>query len=139
MKQKLVIIGILFLTTISACKKEKTKTPDVYVAGTEKNDDGNTVAKYWKNGKAINLSDGTIDEDAISIFVVGNNVYVLGYSYGSPHGKVKYWKNGVVTYLTNGTFSAYAKKIIVVNNNEMCIRDSDWCGWACTTSSSIRS
>ena len=44
---------------------------DVYVAGTEYNgSNGGGVAKYWKDGEAIALSDGTKDASANSIVVV---------------------------------------------------------------------
>ena len=34
---------------------------NIYVAGTEKNSNGNRIAKYWKNGVATNLTDGSND------------------------------------------------------------------------------
>lgn len=42
---------------------------DVYIAGYEYNADGKAVAKYWKNGVAVNLSNGAYSEFATSIFV----------------------------------------------------------------------
>ncbi len=55
---------------------------DVYVAGGE--DDAATftqVAKYWKNGTAVNLSNGVSNAVATSgdLFVSGNDVYVSGF------------------------------------------------------------
>ncbi|MBK8353013.1 MAG: hypothetical protein IPL21_15515 [Saprospirales bacterium] len=117
MKTKSLFILLIAFIAFISCKKENAKTPDVYIAGYQYNDNGHAVAKYWKNGIAVTLSDGTHDELAISIFVVGNDVYVLGVSYESTKLIVKYWKNGVATYLTDGTFRAYADKITVVNNN----------------------
>ena len=56
---------------------------NVYLAGIE-----NGVAKYWKNGAPVNLSNGI----ARSIFVSGSDVYTVGtISYQETAG---YWKNG---------------------------------------------
>jgi hypothetical protein len=42
---------------------------DVYVAGYEYNEQEITVAKFWKNGIAQNLTNGKFDAFAHSIFV----------------------------------------------------------------------
>jgi len=92
---------------------------DVYVAGMEWNGNsyqdysGNThkksVAKYWKNGTAVNLTDGTEDAVANSIIVSGTDVYVAGTVYGYA----TYWKNGVAVQLTDGIEFSEAKAIAV--------------------------
>jgi len=67
---------------------------DVYVAGYINYGAlyGNkTVAKYWKNGSPVALSDTSISSgNAISILISGNDVYVLGFL----GGLATYWKNG---------------------------------------------
>ena len=51
---------------------------DVYVAGYVYNG-SYYVAKYWKNGKAVPLSDGMGPSIAYAITLSGNDVYVAGY------------------------------------------------------------
>jgi hypothetical protein len=49
----------------------------VYSAGAEVNG-GFSVAKYWKNGQAVSLTDDTKAGRANSIAVVGSDIYVAG-------------------------------------------------------------
>ena len=43
---------------------------DVYVTGSERiPGTSNTIAKFWKNGAVLNLSDGTVSAEATAIFV----------------------------------------------------------------------
>jgi hypothetical protein len=87
---------------------------DVYVAGYEKID-GHFVAKYWKNGVPVSLTSGSNNyAQAVSISVLGNDVYVVGREDSSDGTSVaKYWKNGVAVSLTDGIYSGDATGIFV--------------------------
>ncbi|MBK9329736.1 MAG: hypothetical protein IPM95_10590 [Sphingobacteriales bacterium] len=117
MSKKSIIFGILFLMMISACKKENQQTPVVYVAGHQLNGADNWIAKYWKNGKLINLSDGTKSELTNTIVVQNGNVYVSGTAYYDGFSVAKYWKNGTGINLTDGTANAFTTDMKVVNND----------------------
>ena len=68
-------------------------TPDVYVAGSESNGHF-SVAKYWKNGKEVLLSDGTSDAKTRAIKVKGDKIYVAGYEKVNGQNVAKSWENG---------------------------------------------
>ncbi len=67
---------------------------DIYVAGYDYK--GKWIAKYWKNGIPVNLTDGTKNAYAYSIHVSGSDIYVLGQEEDVQGNYIsKYWKNGV--------------------------------------------
>lgn len=87
----------------------------VYVAGYEL---GNKyVARYWKDGLPVSLSDGSNDAVASSIFVYNNDIYISGYESKGGRKIAKYWKNGVSVALTNGTTDAEANAIFILGGN----------------------
>ncbi len=93
-------------------------TVDVYVAGYEfvQYKYVNT-AKYWKNGIATTLSDGSKDALAYSIFVSGSDIYVTGSEFGTNCYLAKYWKNGQVVTLSDGTTPAAVFSVFVLGND----------------------
>jgi S-adenosylhomocysteine hydrolase len=84
----------------------------VYVAGR----DGN-VATLWKNGVAQNLANGAV---ANSVFVSGNDVYVVGYEDGGNGSVAKLWKNGVAQNLT--AINIYAMDNYAVANSVFVVK-----------------
>ena len=124
-----MIMGIIF--TLTSCKKDfppifkgghsHSGEPTVLVAGYESNGTYN-VAKYWIDGQEIELSDGTRDASANSIFVSNNNIYTAG----SDSGAV-YWKNNSEIRLSGNDASC-----IFVSGNDVYIagtRDSKAVYW----------
>jgi hypothetical protein len=96
----------------------ETNSPyHVYVAGTESNGTKN-VAKFWKDGKATSLTDGSNNAHAQSIFVDGGNVYVVGFDVTN---QPTYWKHdgGAVTptVITKTGPTANARSIFVDSGN----------------------
>ena len=55
----------------------------------------NQVAKYWKNGVPVALTDETNDAYTTAISIIENHVYVTGYENNGQKGNyfAKYWKN----------------------------------------------
>ncbi|HEY1871562.1 MAG TPA: hypothetical protein VGG71_10920, partial [Chitinophagaceae bacterium] len=95
---------------------------DVYAAGTVSDEkSGIWVAKYWKNGVGVSLSDGTKSTTAASVDVSGNDIYVTGSELNPATGvfDAKYWKNGTEKNLTNGAngVSTIAGVIFVFEND----------------------
>lgn len=87
---------------------------NVYAAGSERVSASVYIAKTWKNGVATDLTNGSFDAQAASIYVSGTDVYAAGYERNAGGFLVaKYWKNGVATTLTGGTTSARAFSIFV--------------------------
>jgi len=72
------------------------------------------VAKYWRNGTPVVLTNGTRDAVAYAIAVCGSNVYVSGAEADGQGWVAKIWKNGVATALTDGTQDAAALSVAAI-------------------------
>ena len=92
---------------------------DVYVAGAVEVVDGMPVkAVFWKNGKARELTGGSFDARACSIFVSGRNVFVVGYEENRQGKKVAtVWKNGRAQRLSDGKSDSEALSVYVSGKN----------------------
>jgi hypothetical protein len=86
----------------------------VYVAGWEGDWIGRlggtgSVAKYWKNGQEVQLTNGSSYAYPSSIALFGSDVYVAG----TESNTALYWKNGQTVPVTVST-NAWASSILVV-------------------------
>lgn len=86
---------------------------DVYVAGQANVPGQRTTPTVWKNGVAHPVTDGENYGGLEDIFVVGEDVYVVGYETHDKVNVAKYWKNGEEVVLTDGRFQSYAISIYV--------------------------
>jgi hypothetical protein len=95
-----------------------TPSKDVYITGLIKQN-GTFRACVWKNGQLnlMSVPPNSINSEARSVKVVGNDVYVAGTevesSINGQVNKAVYWKNGQMVTLTNGDFPARAYSIAV--------------------------
>jgi hypothetical protein len=98
---------------------------DIYVAGCESSQSKTGgylegyVATYWKNGKAIYMTDKNRYNFATSIYVSNGDVYVAGYGSDKETNNetAKYWKNGNEIQLTDGKGYSRANSIFVNGND----------------------
>lgn len=121
-----IVFSMVTTVAFMSCQKEfppifkddgKSGKPVVFVAGWERAEkEPYSIAKYWINGQEVVLSDGTIDAEANSIFVKGNNVYAAGEDRGAV-----YWKNNTeIKLLSIAPFvsgSSSATSIYVTGND----------------------
>ena len=86
---------------------------DVYVAGTQFNENNESIPTIWKNGVPTFLSEGGIRSFAKSVFVSENDIYVAGLD----DGVVTVWKNGVATSLTEGNQTVDVFSLYISGND----------------------
>jgi len=109
-------------TIFVACKGKTPNKPkeyvyDIYAAGYDNN---GKRAIFWQNGKPTALTDGNREATAISVYVAGNGVYVVGYEKDEKeHFVPMLWQNGKPTVLTikDGSENAAARSVYVVGND----------------------
>ncbi len=68
----------------------------VYTAGYYSNGT-HDIAAYWIDDAKNDLTDGSVDARANSIFLYGSDVYVTGYEGSTGNEVACYWKNGTKT------------------------------------------
>lgn len=120
--KKIISIVSLFILFISCSKDNSndTETPTtttLYVAGTSPNvnNSNKPIATIWIEGVPTQLPT-TLGYESVanSIFVDGENVYVVGVEYFNFSPKAVLWKNGVK--ITLSQLESTAHDIYVINN-----------------------
>ena len=71
------------------------------------------VAKYWRNGVATALTDGTNDAAATSIAIFGSDIYIGGWETSGGVSVAKVWKNGTAQAVTDAHVRAKATGVLV--------------------------
>jgi hypothetical protein len=105
--------AFLAILCLLACGKSNT-TPDTpAIQLLDKLSVANNIAKLWKNGVAVSLTDGSKNATGNSVYVVNNNVYIAGYENNGTVNVAKLWKNGVPTALTDGSKNAQGNSVFV--------------------------
>lgn len=88
---------------------------DVYVAGSyvPEAEDATARAVVWKNGEPIHIGKSNVITRLEDIFVLDNDIHIVGYENHNPGIVSKYWKNGIETVLSKTSSTTYAKSIHV--------------------------
>jgi hypothetical protein len=126
------LFSIICVCVAFSCNKSNDPTPsensDVYVAGYGFNANRILVAKYWKNGEVIDLTDGSANAASAGITVGANNVYVCGWDSGSPSvlNDGKYWMNGKELEIGNGCIGTVS---VTTNGSDFYLLGIDATGW----------
>lgn len=109
---------------------------DFYVAGIgEGGVPTKPVAKYWKNGNEVALSDGTLEDWAYDVAATSSDVYAVGYDdhVNGATLRAKYWKNGNAVVLGDGINASGTTDVVIsgsdfyiagwenVNNNDSIV------------------
>lgn len=90
---------------------------DVYVVGAERNAAGIYVAKYWKNGNEVNLTNGSQNSIAYCIKKVNNLIVVGGYSMYNGVTSATIWQNGIQRRIDNSNNISYVNSIEIFSEN----------------------
>ena len=130
------VLGLLLSITITSvsCKSDPgsilkeghSGNPIIIVAGYSGANGTNHVAKYWMDGRETDLTSGTNDAYANSIFVSGADLYIAG-SEATPDGSGKfpvYWQNNTEVKLSKKSSYGSANSICV-SGNKVYIAGSD--------------
>ncbi|MFM9836989.1 MAG: hypothetical protein ACKVOQ_01925 [Cyclobacteriaceae bacterium] len=113
--KSIVLVFLLITFNLEIFSQDIDSGNDIYMYGSGKGG-VEPMVTYWKNGVAVNLTDGAQNNGAIAtgLSIVENDVYVSGYSDIKGTQVAKYWKNGKEVILTDGKKNAKASSIYVV-------------------------
>jgi hypothetical protein len=76
------------------------------------------IAKIWKDGSPVNMSDGTYDAVANAVYANGTDVYAAGFELNKDGIQVAtIWKNGVATRLGDGKNNSVANGVVLSGND----------------------
>jgi hypothetical protein len=118
MKTIFKTLAFLFIAILVSCSKDgdtAKKERVIYVAGFQFVQ--NKIATLWENDKPIQLTDGTKDAAALSVYAANNNTYVAGYENNGIQNIAKIWTNGIAKNLSDGTKSVVANAVFVAGND----------------------
>jgi hypothetical protein len=103
---------------------------DVYIAGSSASYplslsyDTATIAKYWKNGLALSLTQTQVQSGANSVIVNGNDLYIAGFTKdGNGNFLTTYWKNGAAIKmpLISSSYSIYTPAALAIQGNDVYV------------------
>ncbi len=114
----LAVIAILLITGCPA-EPQLSEVTTLYTAGYVYSSNIK-IARVWTDGIPEDLTDGTYNAAANSVYVSGTDVYVSGYELKDTDGdgsvdiqEARYWKNGTEVILGGGTTNSDAYSIFV--------------------------
>ena len=111
------------LGNVYACSTQPTTT-DVYVFGDENSPGPNESIKYWKNGVATNVTNGSLSSYTYNAFITpANDIYIAGVEWDAAGftSNAKLWKNGVVTDITGLSFLNSTATGVFVNGTDVYV------------------
>jgi hypothetical protein len=116
--------SLVNLGNLYACPTQPATTPDVYVFGDEKAVAGKQVIKFWKNGVATNVTDGTADCYLYDAKMnAANDQYLVGLEWNAA-GTTNFamlWINGVKTDVSGTTLANSTPYGVFVNGNDVYV------------------
>ncbi|MGN7890425.1 hypothetical protein [Dyadobacter sp. 22481] len=121
---KLTVLAVgLFSFSCSLQDHVIPATPDVYVTGYS-HTNADKIARYWKNGEAVDLLSNINGAAATSIAASGGDVYVVGWDAdNSSSSRAKYWKNGVLQTLS-GPYTATVLSKVLLSGSDVYVAGS---------------
>ena len=125
--KKLIIFSLIFFCSCnksddsSGSLNEIISGKNLYVAGYINDENKNSLACYWKNGRRVDLGEGELTDITVS----EGKVYSSGYIYG---GGASYWIDDTPYDIEGNDAEAYS---IDVYNGDVYVagRDNGACYW----------
>ncbi|MEO7483512.1 MAG: hypothetical protein ABIT81_07105 [Ferruginibacter sp.] len=127
-QQSPVVSGSTTLRTVNlgnlfACNTQPV-VANVYVFGNETSPGPNSVIKYWKNGVATNVTDGSRSCYTSHAAIAPNNdIYIAGKEWDAAGfiSNAKLWINGVQTDITGLSFLSSGANDIFINGTDVYV------------------